>query len=121
MTATGAALELHKRQDASTAGARHARLRLTNERLRIADELSAVITSSIRTIAEHADVGSQQIGTNPDGAREALQVMSKISRDALNDLRRLLKHMRTVSDPLTYTPTAGSEVPVEAAVVGAVR
>ena len=53
--------ELDAQQDASAAHVRHARLVLASERLRIADELGAVITRSIDTIARHAETGSQLI------------------------------------------------------------
>ncbi|MFN0027112.1 MAG: histidine kinase [Acidimicrobiales bacterium] len=112
------ASELGERQDASTARARHARLRLVNERLRIADELSAVITGSIHTIARHAEIGSQLMATDPDKARDALQAMSEISRNALNDLRRLLKHMRTATEPVTYTLAVATADPIAANTVG---
>ena len=93
------------RQDASAAHVRHARLALTSERLRIADELGTVIARSIDTIARHAETGSQLIATNDtNAARDTLQTISTISRDALNDLRRLLKHMRSTTAATTYSP-----------------
>jgi signal transduction histidine kinase len=98
------AAELDERQDASAAHSRQARLALASERLRIADELGTVVTRSIDTISHHANTGSQAITTDTGVARDALQAISMISRDALNDLRRLLKHRRTSSTATTYTP-----------------
>ncbi len=102
--------DLATRTSAAAARTRHARLVLTNERLRIADELSTVITRSIDTIARHVETGSQHVDNDTTTAREALQTISTISRDALNDLRRLLRHLRTANDLITYAPlTATSE------------
>jgi signal transduction histidine kinase len=105
--------ELNARQDASAAHARHARLTLTSERLRIADELGTVITRSIDTIAQHAETGARFVTTDASAARGTLQSISTISRDALNDLRRLLKHMRGATAPTTYTPIPGANHRVE--------
>ena len=101
----GRAASLSARQDASAAHVRHARFALTSERLRIANELGTVIARSIDTIARHAESGSQLIATNDTiAARDALETISTISRDALNDLRRLLKHMRSTTASTTYSP-----------------
>jgi signal transduction histidine kinase len=96
--------ELDTRQDASAAHVRRAQLLLTSERLRIADELGAVITRSIDTIAHLAEAGTPLVATDTAAARDTLQTISAISRDALNDLRRLLKHMRTTTAPTIYAP-----------------
>ena len=112
--------ELNERQNDASARTRHARLVLANERLRIADELGTVLTRSIDTIARHAETGSRLIDSDSDidsdtdterhtdsdadATRDALQTISTISRDALNDLRRLLKHLRSTSEPMSYAP-----------------
>ena len=98
------ATEVDARQAASAAHARHARLMLSSERLHIADELSSVITRSIGTIARQAETGAQLVATDTATARKALETISTISRDALNDLRRLLKHMRTNPAATAYQP-----------------
>ena len=103
------AVELDASQAAAAAHARHARLILSNERLRIADELSSVISRSIDTIARQAETGAQFIATDTATARNALETISTISRDALNDLRRLLKHMRNNPAETTYTPTPSTD------------
>ena len=99
------ASEVGERQKASAAFALHTRLVLANERLRIADELGTVLTHSIHRIAQHAEVGSRLAVTDARAARSDLQAISSISRDALSDLRRLLKHMRTTTEPPAYAPT----------------
>ncbi len=98
------AAEVDARQAASAAYARHARLMLSGERLHIADELSGVIARSIGTIARQAETGAQFVASDTATARDALEIISTISRDALNDLRRLLKNMRTSPAPTAYSP-----------------
>ena len=102
------ATELNKRHIDAAARTRHSRLVLTNERLRIADELGTVLTRSIDTIARHAETGSRLVDRDIDAARNALRTISTISRDGLNDLRRLLKHLRTTGDPTSYSPIPSS-------------
>ena len=97
--------ELAEREDTAASAARRALLDITTERLHIADELGTVIARSIDTIARHAETGSQLIATNDtNAARDTLQTISTISRNALNDLRRLLKHMRSTTAATTYSP-----------------
>ena len=103
------AIELDASQAAAAAHARHARLTLSSERLRIADELSSVISHAISTIARQAETGAQVIETDTATARNALQTISTISRDALNDLRRLLKHMRNNPGATTYSPIPSTD------------
>lgn len=102
------ATELNERHIDAAARTRHSRLVLTNERLRIADELGTVLTRSIDTIARHAETGLRLVDRDTDTARNALRTISTISRDALNDLRRLLKHLRTPGDPTSYSPIPSS-------------
>ena len=103
------AIELDASQAAAADHARHARLTLSRERLRIADELSSVISHAISTIARQAETGAQVIETDTATARNALQTISTISRDALNDLRRLLKHMRNNPGATTYSPNPSTD------------
>ncbi len=96
--------DLTERESTAEAVTRRALLDITAERLRIADELSTVITRSIYTIAQHAGTGSQLVRTDPAAARKILEAISTISRDALNDLRRLLKRIRSETEPVVYRP-----------------
>lgn len=98
--------DLAEREGNAEATARRALLDVTIERLQIADELSTVITRSIRTIAGHAGTGSQLVSRDPAAARNSLEAISTISRDALNDLRRLLKRIRAETEPANYRPIA---------------
>jgi signal transduction histidine kinase len=96
--------DLAVRESTADAHARRALLVITTERLRIADELSTIITRSIQTIAEEAESGSRMVQADPAATRTTLELISAISRDALNDLRRLLKRIRTDSEPAAYSP-----------------
>jgi signal transduction histidine kinase len=96
--------DLAEREDAADARSRRARLVIATERLRIADELSTIIARSINTIAREAGAGSQAVDIDPVAARKTLEAISAISRDALNDLRRLLKRMRTENELAMYAP-----------------
>ena len=96
--------DLTEHADTATATARKALLSITNERLRIADELSTVITRSIHTIAVHAGTGLHDLSSDPAGARNDLEAISTISREALSDLRRLLKRIRSETEHATHRP-----------------
>jgi signal transduction histidine kinase len=96
--------DLAVRESTADAHARRALLAITTQRLRIADELSTIITRSIHTIAQEAETGSHMVETDPAATRSTLELISTISRDALNDLRRLLKRIRTDSEPAAYSP-----------------
>ena len=98
------ATELVASRTASAAHARHARLMLSNERLRIADELGGIITRSIGIIAHEAETGAPFVATDMYKARDALHSISTTSRDALSDVRRLLKHMRASPTSTAYSP-----------------
>jgi signal transduction histidine kinase len=100
---TRRATELVERENSADSLSRHARLIVTTERLRIADELSSIIRRSIQTITNEAGLASQTVELDPATARRTLETISTISREALNDLRRLLKRMRTESEPM-FTP-----------------
>jgi signal transduction histidine kinase len=107
-------LDLAERENAVDARSRHALLAITTERLRIADALSTIITRSIHTIADEAGTGSQLVEIDPIAARKTLEAISAISRAALNDLRRLLKRIRTESEPAMYAPIASTADSVSA-------
>ena len=100
--------DLAVRERSADAHARHALLAITTERLRIADELSTIITRSIHTIAREAETGALMVETDPAATRTTLELISTISRDALNDLRRLLKRIRTDDEPARYSPVPAS-------------
>ena len=57
------------------------------------------------------------VTTDTATARDALQTISTISRDALNDLRRILKHMRTNPAAAAYSPIVSTDDLTAAAAV----
>ncbi|MFE3902438.1 sensor histidine kinase [Streptomyces sp. NPDC059153] len=68
---------------------------VTEERLRIARELHDVVTHSMGLIAVKAGVANHVLHIRPQEAYDALQVIERTSRTALNDMRRMLGVLRT--------------------------
>lgn len=79
---------------------------VTEERLRIAQELHDVVAHSLGLIAVQAGVGMHVIDTNPAEARRALEHISQTSRSSLAEIRRTLGMVRSGDAP-TYAPTPG--------------
>jgi signal transduction histidine kinase len=67
---------------------------VAEERLRIARELHDVVAHSMAVIAVQAGYGQYVIDVSPDGAREALGAIQATSRDALDEMRRMLGVLR---------------------------
>jgi len=67
---------------------------VTEERLRIARELHDVVTHSMGLIAVKAGVANHVLHVRPQEAYDALQVIERTSRTALNDMRRMLGVLR---------------------------
>jgi signal transduction histidine kinase len=67
---------------------------VAEERLRIARELHDVVAHSMSVIAVQAGYGQYVIDANPAGAREALGAIQATSRDALEEMRRMLGALR---------------------------
>ena len=67
---------------------------VAEERLRIARELHDVVAHSMSVIAVQAGYGQYVIDNSPDGAREALGAIQATSRDALEEMRRMLGVLR---------------------------
>jgi signal transduction histidine kinase len=67
---------------------------VAEERLRIARELHDVVAHSMSVIAVQAGYGQYVIDTSPAGAREALGAIQATSRDALDEMRRMLGVLR---------------------------
>lgn len=68
---------------------------VTEERLRVARELHDVVTHSMGLIAVKAGVANHVLHVRPQEAHDALQVIERTSRTALNDMRRMLGVLRT--------------------------
>jgi signal transduction histidine kinase len=67
---------------------------VAEERLRIARELHDVVAHSMSVIAVQAGYGQYVMDTSPDGARDALGAIQATSRDALEEMRRMLGVLR---------------------------
>jgi signal transduction histidine kinase len=107
--------KIAEQEQAGAAESRRARLAVTTERLRIAEELDRVITRAIDSIFIRAGSGSQIVQSDPAAAHELLEAISTTSRDALADLRRLLKRMRTEDEPTRYAPSTTTVDPITTA------
>jgi signal transduction histidine kinase len=67
---------------------------VAEERLRIARELHDVVAHSMSVIAVQAGYGQYVIDRSPNDAREALGAIQATSRDALDEMRRMLGVLR---------------------------
>jgi hypothetical protein len=67
---------------------------VADERLRIARELHDVVAHSMSVIAVQAGYGQYVIDDSPDGARDALGAIQVTSREALDEMRRMLGVLR---------------------------
>jgi len=67
---------------------------VAEERLRIARELHDVVAHSMAVIAVQAGFGQYVIDSQPGQAREALSAIQGTSRDALDEMRRMLSVLR---------------------------
>jgi signal transduction histidine kinase len=72
-----------------------ARLAAAAERARIAREMHDVIAHSLAVVIALADGARAKLRRDPEQAREALESVSDIGRQALDDTRRLLSVLRT--------------------------
>lgn len=72
---------------------------VAEERLRIARELHDVVAHSMSVIAVQAGYGQYVIDASPQGAREALDAIQATSRDALDEMRRMLGVLRQQDSP----------------------
>jgi len=87
------------------ARAESARRAVTEERLRIAQELHDVIGHSLSVIALQAQVGAHVIDTDPAEAKAALVAVSGTSRTALTEIKRILGAMHEAD--ASYHPAPG--------------
>jgi signal transduction histidine kinase len=73
---------------------------VTEERLRIARELHDVVAHSMSVIAVQAGYGQYVIDTQPSDARSALGAIQATSREALDEMRRMLGALRQADHDL---------------------
>ena len=72
---------------------------VAEERLRIARELHDVVAHSMSVIAVQAGYGQYVIDVSPEGAKDALGAIQATSRDALEEMRRMLGVLRQQDVP----------------------
>jgi signal transduction histidine kinase len=84
---------------------------VAEERLRIARELHDVVAHSMSVIAVQAGYGQYVIDRNPADAKDALGAIQATSRDALEEMRRMLGVLRqqdAAPGPALADPGAGT-------------
>jgi signal transduction histidine kinase len=84
---------------------------VAEERLRIARELHDVVAHSMSVIAVQAGYGQYVIDSSPADARDALGAIQATSRDALEEMRRMLgvlRHQDAAPGPALSDPGAGT-------------
>ncbi|MGH3297995.1 MAG: sensor histidine kinase, partial [Trebonia sp.] len=88
---------------------------VAEERLRIARELHDVVAHSMSVIAVQAGYGQYVIDASPDGARDALGAIQATSRDALEEMRRMLGVLRQqdVTPAQATDDLAGGHAPAD--------
>ena len=94
--------ELAERAQAEEAGRA-----VSDERLRIAQELHDVLAHSLGVIALQAGVGAHIIDTDPVEAKATLVAVAQRSRTALTEVRRILGALREKDDDAGYSPMPG--------------
>lgn len=85
---------------------------VAEERLRIARELHDVVAHSMSVIAVQAGFGQYVIDSSPSGAREALGAIQSTSRDALDEMRRMLGVLRQQDTAASGTPALAPLAPL---------
>jgi signal transduction histidine kinase len=83
---------------------------VADERLRIARELHDVVAHSMSVIAVQAGYGQYVIDDSPEGAREALGAIQVTSREALDEMRRMLGVLRAQDAPPTQGLIGGAVI-----------
>jgi signal transduction histidine kinase len=81
---------------------------VAQERLRIARELHDVVAHSMSVIAVQAGYGQYVIDSQPGDARAALGAIQTTSREALDEMRRMLGALRQADDVDAREGGAGS-------------
>jgi signal transduction histidine kinase len=87
---------------------------VTQERLRIARELHDVVAHSMSVIAVQAGYGQYVIDSQPGDARAALGAIQATSREALEEMRRMLGALRQADEGEAQDDGAGAEAGADA-------
>ncbi|MGH3256096.1 MAG: sensor histidine kinase [Streptosporangiaceae bacterium] len=83
---------------------------VTQERLRIARELHDVVAHSMSVIAVQAGYGQYVIDAQPGDARAALGAIQATSREALEEMRRMLGALRQADEGDAQNEGAGAGI-----------
>jgi len=92
---------------------RKAHQAVIDERRRIAQELHDVVAHAMSVIAVQAGVGAHVIDSNPDEARKSLAAIEATSREALQEMRRMLGVLREDGDAKGLLTSAPTQVDLE--------
>ena len=92
---------------------RKAHQAVIDERRRIAQELHDVVAHAMSVIAVQAGVGAHVIDSNPDEARKSLAAIEATSREALQEMRRMLGVLREEGDAKGLLTSAPSQVELD--------
>ena len=84
-----------------------ARMRIDEERLRIARELHDVVAHTMSTINVQASAAATVLTDRPDAAAEALQAIRTASKNGLRELRAILNVLRQADDADPTAPAPG--------------
>jgi signal transduction histidine kinase len=85
----------------------HARLAAAAERARIAREMHDIIAHSLAVVIALVGGASAKLRSDPDQASDALASVSDLSRQALDDTRRLLSVLRDEDGAASHSPQPG--------------
>jgi len=77
---------------------------VADERIRIARELHDVVAHAMSVITVQAGVASHLAETQPHQAAEALGIIERTGREALDEMRRMLKMLREPDDQTGLQP-----------------
>ena len=91
--------ELQERRARAALVAESTARALREERIRIARELHDVVAHSIGAIAVQAKAAEKVLATQPERARRAVATIQATSRQALDELRRVLGVLRAEEEP----------------------
>ena len=80
---------------------------LAAERTRIAQELHDVVSHHMSVVALQTGVAEYVLDTDRETARQAISDAGAASRDALQEMRRMLDALRTHELPAAYSPQPG--------------
>ena len=84
-----------------------ARLRIDEERLRIARELHDVVAHTMSTINVQASAAAMVLTDRPEAAAESIQAIRAASKNGLRELRAILNVLRQADDADPVQPAPG--------------